>query len=80
MLLKTTSFDRSHPVVFDNTMNNIFCRNTTDTYNFFNYKRQHVSVPTEPSSGQFDSLGLHTLSVCAHHGIPICLQYHDSQV
>jgi hypothetical protein len=68
----------------------IFCRNTTHKYihmyNLLKYKRQHVSVPLEPTSGQFDSLGLRTLCVCvcvcvcAYHGIPICLQYHESQV
>jgi hypothetical protein len=47
--------------VFNNTMSNIFCQNIADTYNLLKYKRQHVLVPTEPSSGQFDSLGLRTL-------------------
>jgi hypothetical protein len=60
-------------------MSNILRRNTTDTHNLLKCKRQHVSVPIEPSSGRFDSLRLRTLSVCAHRGIPICLQYHDSQ-
>jgi hypothetical protein len=63
---KNVSFSRSHPVVFNNTTSNIFRRNTTDTYILLKYKRQHVSFPIEPSSGQFDSLGLRTLSVCTH--------------
>jgi hypothetical protein len=65
--------------VFNNRMSNIFCQNTTDTYSSLKYKRQHVLVPIEPSSGQSDSLGLHTLIVFAHHVIPICSQYHDSK-
>jgi hypothetical protein len=72
--------------VFNNTMSNTLRQNTTNTYNLLKYKRQHVSVPIEPSSGQFDSHRLRTLSVCvcvcvcvcAHHGIPICLQSHNS--
>jgi hypothetical protein len=50
--------------VFNNAISNTFRRNTTDTYNLLKYKRQHVLVPTGQSSGQFDSLGLRTLSVC----------------
>jgi hypothetical protein len=46
-------------------MSNIFRWNTTDIYNLLKYKRQHVSVPIEPASGQFDSLGLRELSVCS---------------
>jgi hypothetical protein len=56
-------FDRSHPVVFNNTISNMFRRNTTDTYNLLKYKRQQVSFPVEPSSGQFDSLRFHTLTL-----------------
>jgi hypothetical protein len=66
--------------VFNNAMSNILCQNTANTYNLLKYKRQHVSVPIELSSGQSDLLRLRTLSLCVHHGIPICLQYHDSQV
>jgi hypothetical protein len=52
--------------VFNNTMSNILRQNTTNTYNLLKYKRQHVSVLTEPSSGQFDSHRLRTLCVCVH--------------
>jgi hypothetical protein len=50
--------------VFINTMSNIFRRNTTDIYNLLKYEWQHVWVLIEPSSDQFDSLGLRTL--CVH--------------
>jgi hypothetical protein len=46
--------------VFNNTMCNILCQNTIDTYNLLQYKRHNVLVPSEPLSGQFDSLGLRT--------------------
>jgi hypothetical protein len=72
---KLLFFYRSHHVMFNNTMSNIFHWNTTDTHSLLKYKRQHVLVPIEPSSGLFGSLGLRTSS-----GIPICLQYRDSQV
>jgi hypothetical protein len=57
--------------MFNNAMSNAFRQNTSNTYISLKYKGQHVSVPVEPSSGQFDVRKLCTLSVCAHHGIPI---------
>jgi hypothetical protein len=47
-------------------MSIIIRRNTTETYSLLKYKRQHVSVAIEASSGQFGSLGLRILSVCVH--------------
>jgi hypothetical protein len=58
-------------------MSNIFRQNTTGTYSLLKYKRQHVSVLTEPSSGQFDSLGLCTLSVCVCVHIMVSLSVYN---
>jgi hypothetical protein len=65
--------------VFNNAVSNIFNRNTTDTYNLLKYKMQHVSVPTEPLSGQFNSLELRTLSVCVCVCVCVCVQIMESQ-